>query len=639
MENEKTQKRVRKTHLAVVLLTIIAGMAVFVAISVVYINKKGIKVKTAEDNPLINTEMFSDDEYREKLAAQESDIDGWTKLDKYNAGLDPADGSDTDGDGLTDKEEIEVYGSDPLKRSTSGDLYTDAYKIENGMDIHTSYDYSEDVVFAGNECDEVILTATAAEDMDAVVKKYGFNDIDGYTVYANYNIYNYGGQVAFNVSGIVKENDIKVSDLVVLRCTWTGSDMEKMKTTTNGTTISVNESAAYRDDLVYIIAKKNGIGFGSVSDTTLESSNVTADGGVFSPCVFLGYFGIVPTILYVPSGNEELDNENMDALIYEAEYNTMNVTVTYDDVQIVTQEELDAKLALYAKIPWAKKVAPSSNPWSIGQYCDLEMITGINRHGVAEENFALNDELPFRNFGSYISPSGNCAGFAHLTSLIYNTGSAPSSGEYKGISWDLTVDSDNNTLTDTGLYDYKYRAFTDDHTDWNTGILNVGLSEGEEEFVKMIGAYWSEANDVINANISSYRRTWGKSNYSWNLVEGMMDFLDRGKILDASFLIDGNSGHTINIVGYGYDESTGIYEFYVYDNNYPGDKWESISINATLYIKRKSSMIGHSDTFGYSYMPYDGCGYFFSSQNPNCDDYLMVIYDENFTILNDIYDN
>jgi hypothetical protein len=41
----------------------------------------------------------------------------------------------------------------------------------------------------------------------------------------------------------------------------------------------------------------------------------------------------------------------------------------------------------------------------------------------------------------------------------------------------------------------------------------------------------------------------------------------------------------------------------------------------------------------YEYMPYSGCGYYFDSQNPKCDDFLMVIYDENFTILNDIYDN
>lgn len=46
-------------------------------------------------------------------------------------------------DGLTDKEEIEVYGSDPLKASTAGDLYTDKYKVEHDMDVNKKYDYEE----------------------------------------------------------------------------------------------------------------------------------------------------------------------------------------------------------------------------------------------------------------------------------------------------------------------------------------------------------------------------------------------------------------------------------------------------------------------------------------------------------------
>ena len=45
---------------------------------------------------------------RRLLNYRSEQITIWTKLDKYKAGLDPNDGADTDGDGLTDKEEIEV---------------------------------------------------------------------------------------------------------------------------------------------------------------------------------------------------------------------------------------------------------------------------------------------------------------------------------------------------------------------------------------------------------------------------------------------------------------------------------------------------------------------------------------------------
>lgn len=47
---------------------------------------------------------------------------------------------DFDEDGLTDYEEMEVYHTDPNKKSTSGDNYTDKYKVDNDMDLFTKYD-------------------------------------------------------------------------------------------------------------------------------------------------------------------------------------------------------------------------------------------------------------------------------------------------------------------------------------------------------------------------------------------------------------------------------------------------------------------------------------------------------------------
>ncbi|MBQ6128741.1 MAG: hypothetical protein IJI51_03685, partial [Lachnospiraceae bacterium] len=109
--------------------------------------------------------------YESKLAGEQSDIDGWTRLDKQNAGLQVKDGSDTDGDGLTDKDEIEVYGSDPKKMSTAGDFYSDGYKVANNMDLNTYYESETAPVFEKNECSEIKLTASRLEDLRATVKK------------------------------------------------------------------------------------------------------------------------------------------------------------------------------------------------------------------------------------------------------------------------------------------------------------------------------------------------------------------------------------------------------------------------------------------------------------------------------------
>ena len=58
----------------------------------------------------------------EELKAIDSDIEGMSQYDKYEMGLSIEDGSDSDSDGLTDKEEIEIYDSDPLKASTAVDF-------------------------------------------------------------------------------------------------------------------------------------------------------------------------------------------------------------------------------------------------------------------------------------------------------------------------------------------------------------------------------------------------------------------------------------------------------------------------------------------------------------------------------------
>lgn len=47
---------------------------------------------------------------------------------------------DKDNDGLSDEEEIDVYHTDPNKISTSGDLYSDYYKVKNALDVNKQYE-------------------------------------------------------------------------------------------------------------------------------------------------------------------------------------------------------------------------------------------------------------------------------------------------------------------------------------------------------------------------------------------------------------------------------------------------------------------------------------------------------------------
>jgi outer membrane protein OmpA-like peptidoglycan-associated protein len=70
----------------------------------------------------------------EELMDRDSDGDGLSDYDEiYIYGTDPLN-PDTDEDGLTDYEEIYVYGTDPLNPDTDGDGFSDGQEVEMGTD-------------------------------------------------------------------------------------------------------------------------------------------------------------------------------------------------------------------------------------------------------------------------------------------------------------------------------------------------------------------------------------------------------------------------------------------------------------------------------------------------------------------------
>lgn len=70
---------------------------------------------------------------RELFHVLDDDEDGLTLYDEDVAGT--SDGSaDTDGDGLSDFEEVNVHGTDPTNADTDGDGYNDLTEIESGFD-------------------------------------------------------------------------------------------------------------------------------------------------------------------------------------------------------------------------------------------------------------------------------------------------------------------------------------------------------------------------------------------------------------------------------------------------------------------------------------------------------------------------
>ena len=633
MYNNKKTSRV-----LIILAIIIATMMVvlFLLQAFVWNYLKNDDTSKSKNEYLTNPLLFSQEGYEEYLSSEESDLKGFTKLEKYEMGLNPGNDSDTDGDGLLDREEIEVYFSDPLKRSTSGDLYTDYYKVHNNMDVNTSYEYNGTVEFIYNKCPEVIFTATEEADLWSVCEPWVITNIHGYKTLGSYNIYNYEGIVSIDLSDYLTP-DISMNDIVIFKSEWSGSNIKKTKIKTNGNIVTLKDKINRNDNISISVAIKEGgllSSFNSVDDESLSQLMSNADGLVYTWFIWEGLFNIKPTIYYVESGNEVLDKKNKEALCSMANYYLAKVSgIEESDITLVSSSKLKAKRKLLESTPWSKKILPNELSWLPTQYFDLDMVTGMNAVGASTDTFkTLEDTLPFQNFNSTISPGGNCAGISHLTSYLYNTGSNPISGSYGDISWNISGDDENITLTNPGLSDYKDRDFKQNHKD-NENLLTLDLTSGEKEFIKMIGAYWSEANDRLNDKEFVCKKTRGQTNYSWKLIEDMMTVLDHNRILDAAFLYDDGSGHVINILSYEISETNpNLVIFRIYDSNYPGNKFSFENTDCHLYVQRVTSTYDNTDSFEYYYQPFGGSdrGSFSSNQEI----YEMMVYDENWNFLN-----
>ncbi|MDO4509291.1 MAG: hypothetical protein Q4B53_05150, partial [Lachnospiraceae bacterium] len=278
----KFTQRKKKTPLLVTISIVTVLIIMILLFIFVWGDLTKPNIANNDEEPLFSSSMFSQEGYEAFLAENVSDIKGLSKLDKYKMGLNPDEQSDTDGDGLTDKEEIEKYSSDPLKRSTAGDLYTDAYKVENNMDVNTYYEYDKPIEFKYNKCPEVQLTASVEDDLWAVCELYSINLVDGYDVLGSYNIYNYEGLVSIDVSNYIS-SEITVGDIVVLQSEWSGRNLKQLNTSNDGNIINIIEPIK-REDLIISIAKKSPkkSNFNATNNSDDNELSSTGDGIVYT---------------------------------------------------------------------------------------------------------------------------------------------------------------------------------------------------------------------------------------------------------------------------------------------------------------------------------------------------------------------
>ena len=578
------------------------------------------------------------------MSAKQSDIEGWTMLDKLNAGLQPIEGCDSDGDGLTDKEEIEIYGTDPAKASTSGDLYTDGYKVEHNMDLHTYYEYKEESIFKNNDCEDVSLAASSASDFNGHISSLYNINIEGYTVYKAYDVYSFSGDMTINVS------DIEDDGLVVLVGPWHGGDMDKASTELSGNDLSVKYDFDAVKRYTVAVAKSDSI-FNTFSKpsfdlalNTSDDSEVALDDAnfLFAHAFFFRnlFYNAKPSMYYVSTGDTDSDNRIKRYLIGMAnEVLDGMVDVSDEDVKEISPAKMKILKNFFGKHEENRLLTVNTNyckaPHFIFMWCDsviydVEAVSAqvTNIVDVVEKRSSntgfliYSDAFPFQNFKSEYAQSGNCAGIAYYTAKIFNDGTAPSSGSYSStryennagtVSWDISGDSDNKTLLDKNLYGYKDASFVSDHKN-DSGLID-GLSSGENEFVKMIGSYWALTNDAADPSNNIYYVDSSTGVYSWDIIEQMMDALDDHKILILGMMNSQSAGHVVNVTNYTKSVDGNSVKFELYDNDFPCNQKKGKKIDNTLTVTKINCEKGCPESFSYYYKPYDDCKYEYNSDN------------------------
>ena len=618
-------------------------------------------VKEKKGNDYILEEV-NFEEMDEALKKKPSEIEGMSLYDKANAGMSPY-SLDSDNDGLSDKDEVELYKSNPTSKSTAGDLYTDGYKVENGMDLFTAYEYEQEIELEADTCEEVTFTVTEIDDLLSVSESFdaGFaSDRVDFKVYKAYKIYNNNNDVNIDLSSILSENNLVIDDVTVyIENPVSGEECKKAKYKVTDKTVTISED--FNDiQYVYIADKaeaKNanslfnmffvGVGSEDVTDTT-----ETEAFGLVTGFPLLSSLGISKmNIYYNDTGNPDLNLAVVSKMVAAVNYQTSPTTdhnVTYEDesIQVLPLSELKGKYT------WLQNIFPmfESNGdlynQSFFRYCLFNYYTYDSLWSYTYDgeipfcqdvdvktpwDFDIKkDTLPFENFSSKISCGGNCMGIALLTAKLFNENPVPISGSrdikltYAGdgtitkASWDLS-DDESKTLFDRGLSDYKDSNFVSDHRDKKTGLLTYNLSEKEQDFVNMIGSYWDEGNYQVKIKAGD-SRTNGESNYNYYMIDRIKSRLDNRKILILC-INTSTGGHAVNIYDYE-DNADGSTSFYVYDNVYPGQE----GLKFTVYPK--NSDYDNHKSFDFIYEAPD---YTFTSYGEP--KYKLVVMDDNYEVI------
>lgn len=592
-----------------------------------------IVITKTEKNREVSTHLKSYTISDEILKTTDSDVENWSVYEKMQNGLLPFNDSDTDRDGLTDQEEIEIYGSDPLKMSTSGDAIPDGYKVKHGYNVSSKFsDIDMSMIEKSGDLYNVpdnFVIKLIVENALARVEDYTYR-INHTTPAKAYKISGLHDEVQVDFNEFMEEGkEYEVIYGSLLSDDWQTAKLDDgfasfTPTFENGYVALVEKEELEREEILVISLFSDWasayayINKGKLHFWTYESSEFYDDSGKQASleefiAKQVGVDSVVVHHRYIPS------------ILYKFKKTVCEATLTrmspyaacwaWKDVS-VEQEMLDClkHYRTYDVIQTDNFKLRWQDPES---YSYDRYVTGFD---------IMKDAFTISNFGSYLFEGGNCAGLSRITCEVYNNGTVIPVDSGCWDHFDNGVDyveydlnpyaTELGTFFDSGLIDYKRGEDTyyDDYT--------PEPGTADDEFIKLVGVEMTKYNKNIQDSW-----TVDKRHSSWESIVNLLNYFDKAnpstqgeKIAMASFSEvaiphkegDPNAaestGHAVVIYGVEQTEDPDILELLVYDSNFsPADNQfspDEYHQKFRIRVEKRYNSLG-GESYDFLYKPFD----------------------------------
>lgn len=626
--------------------------------------KKNVIVDKSFDNTMSDVEKQED-----------WNNDGISNEDALKYGLNPS-SKDSDGDGVSDYDELYMYHSDPLKYSTSGDIYSDGYKVRLGYQLDNVYETKKTFTTSNSDID---VEVDDARDMNYYYKEYNGTVPGGYLLgYKPFRIYSFKGKVTLSIENPNNFNVISYST--------TNKKTTKIKSKVNDGKLVFNIDS----DEPILIVYKNSI-VKKMDATLFQSINSNYSNNVENE-YYVVAFPLVSVLfgqpVYVMEINNNMPDEINQALeddlnlkadgkfkvkhsfIHEilvkifdfffgkVESNLLGSTNDKSSFidYIFTYRHVYSKDELYYYLFGKSDSNNNNNNNSNSNSNDSnkEVIEVLNKYDekynnmnckyCADSGFNVNvNAFSFSNLFT-TKTDGVCAGFAHITTNVYNEGKLKKSINNK---YDLTNDY-YDSIWSKNLFNYKTDKYLTPYADdiyHNEDTLDSATADYPDgEVIRALEYHWGNFNSTTR--FKKFGVSWNRAfeNISYidkDTVDNLLERFKNGKIVTATFIKDG-AQHAVNVYKMVEDvNDSDIIYIKVYDNNMPSDKmWFSRKngvqkeyADTTIKLKRvyEDGFFGVKEKYLFEYNPVNSSSYYYGNINGGFDGILF--FDENYNVL------